>query len=72
MEIKEKIIELRKEGYYAKEILEILQVDYPKVLEEQKRIIEQGLLTEEDINEGKKKRRRRKLTIFCAINKLIK
>lgn len=62
MKIKEKIIELRKEGYYAKEISEILQIDYRKVvLEEEKRIIEQGLLTEEDINEGKKKRRRRKL-----------
>lgn len=62
MEIKEKIIELRKEGYYAKEISEMLQIDYRKVvLEKEKRIIEQGLLTEEDINEGKKKRRRRKL-----------
>ncbi len=70
MEIKEKIIALRKEGYSVKKISEMFQIDERKIYKEYKKILEQNLLTEGDIEEGKKKKRRRALENNSLIMKI--
>ena len=69
---KEEILKLIEEGYSLKKISEILKENYRKILEQKDELMQEGLLTDEDIRRGKDNKKLRELQTNPIIQGILK